>query len=164
MVTPKEVKCESCGTTDKSRFTKGQLARKKRYLCGKCQRAKSFKQHNSVRGFLQNRKNAINPSRGYAVEIDIDDLLGLWKAQNGLCAVTGLPMTWGYGVDVDNPTERYYHSNASIDRINGDGGYTKQNIRLVCNRVNLIRNVLSDAELYFWCRAIADGLLKNGEK
>ena len=49
------------------------------------------------RGFFVNRLHSIGSKRkNLTVTITIDDVMALWVAQKGLCAITGLPMTWGY--------------------------------------------------------------------
>lgn len=45
-------------------------------------------------------------------------------------------------------------TNASVDRIDGDGGYEIGNVRLVCNVVNMMRYTMTDDELKWWCRQI----------
>lgn len=49
----------------------------------------------------------------------------------------------------------YLFTNASIDRINCDRGYVKGNVRLVCLAVNIMRNCLTDFELFGWAQDIA---------
>ena len=47
-------------------------------------------------------------------------------------------------------------NNASVDRINPGKDYSIDNIRLVCNHVNMMRSDLSDEELLKYCKAIVD--------
>ena len=71
----------------------------------------------------------------------------LWDKQKGLCALSGIPMT--YKRDGGRtPT------NVSIDQINPHLGYTKNNIQLVCMAVNQMKNDLSMEELYMFCESI----------
>lgn len=46
------------------------------------------------------------------------------------------------------------YTNASIDRIDSSKGYTLDNVQLVCNIVNLMKNTLSIDELCDWCKSI----------
>ena len=80
-----------------------------------------------------------------------DVLLLLLKEQNHLCALTKLPLTCELSNGVISLT------NASIDRINPGSEYTKENIRLVCRIVNIMKWNMSDEELFIWCQRILDG-------
>jgi hypothetical protein len=46
--------------------------------------------------------------------------------------------------------------NVSIDRIRSTEDYTNDNIQLVCARVNIIKNDLDEASLYWWVKNIYD--------
>jgi|19_taG_2_1085344.scaffolds.fasta_scaffold03178_10 hypothetical protein len=73
--------------------------------------------------------------------IDIDFLVELWKKQNGLCSITKYPMIHG-------PNSLF---SASIDRINSDKGYTKDNVQLVCQAINFAKNKFSNEDMIeFW--------------
>lgn len=77
-------------------------------------------------------------------------LYDLWVQQDGKCAVTNLPLTHIIG-------QGRVGTNLSIDRIDSTAGYTRDNIRLVCLQVNIMRNVLSDSELVQWCHRVIEG-------
>lgn len=71
----------------------------------------------------------------------------LWDKQNGLCAISGIKMT--YEMDLGRiPT------NISIDQINPKEGYTQNNIQLIYMAVNQMKSDLSMEQLYEFCRAI----------
>ena len=163
MVAKKIFKCSGCGTTDVTLFTARQLSGKYRDVrCSGCRKKDSQRRTSTPRGFLLNRLHSIGTKRkDLKVAITIDDLMALWKSQNGLCAITGLPMTWGYP---ENDNAGHRNLNASIDRLHNDGDYTPDNIRLICMRANYMRGDQTDSELYFWCRAITEAVLNNAEK
>jgi hypothetical protein len=46
--------------------------------------------------------------------------------------------------------------NASIDRIRSTDDYTFDNIQLVAHRVNILKNDLDEASLYWWIKTIHD--------
>jgi hypothetical protein len=73
-----------------------------------------------------------------------DELLEIWEDQEGLCAITGVPMTHTL------VKGQVFYTNASADRIEVGGPYSKDNIRLVCSIVNKMRHTLSDEELLWW--------------
>lgn len=84
--------------------------------------------------------------------ISAEDCLDLFEKQNGLCAISGVPLTCIVGDLGEHPK-----TNASLDRIiHGDvgGQYTKDNVRLVCSIVNSMRLNQSDEELLWWSRQI----------
>lgn len=76
-----------------------------------------------------------------------EDLYEIWEEQLGRCALSGNFMTWQKG-------EGYTDYNVSIDRISPSGRYERINIQLVCYRVNIMKHVLTDHELYWWCKNI----------
>lgn len=86
-------------------------------------------------------------------DLEISFLLDLYKKQKGLCAISGVPMTYTCGKGVVD-------TNISIDRIDSDQGYEEGNIQLVCRRVNLMKLNKNKEDLLFWCRSI----IENNEK
>lgn len=80
-------------------------------------------------------------SRVLEVSIDINNLIELWDAQNGCCAISKYPMTY---------TESCLFG-VSVDRIDSSGGYTKENVQLVCQGINFAKNKYSNQEMIdFW--------------
>jgi hypothetical protein len=72
-------------------------------------------------------------------DIDFDWIIGLHNTQGGLCAVSGIKMEYAIGAD----GKRLPYS-MSIDRIDCNKGYTKNNVRLVCMIVNLTLGAFGD--------------------
>tara|TARA_B100000886_G_C20276190_1_gene429145 strand:- start:198 stop:677 length:480 start_codon:yes stop_codon:yes gene_type:complete len=83
-------------------------------------------------------------------EITLEDVLELWELQKGRCALTGLFMTF----HKDGSGRR--DLNVSIDRIDPDVEYLVTNIQLVCNRVNTMKHILKEDELYWWAKNIVE--------
>jgi hypothetical protein len=75
--------------------------------------------------------------RHISFNLDIADVEQLWVRQNGHCAVTGRAMT-----SITNDWNKM-----SLDRVDCQGDYSRENVRLVCSKVNIVRNELTDAEL-----------------
>lgn len=67
------------------------------------------------------------PKRDF--DIDLDYVVELYEAQDGKCAMSGIPMNTKYN-DL---------CSASIDRIDNEQGHVKGNIIIVCKWVNLGR-------------------------
>jgi hypothetical protein len=85
------------------------------------------------------RKPTINPAT-------IEDLMQKWRDQNGCCALTGIKMTWAKG--------KVLPTSISLDRIDHEGGYSADNIRLICHAINAFRGRMSDAEMLDMARAL----------
>lgn len=76
----------------------------------------------------------------------VDDLMQKWNEQSGCCALTGIKMTWAKGTVL--PTS------LSLDRINPNGGYSADNVRLVCHAINAFRGRMTDAEMFQMAHAL----------
>lgn len=82
-------------------------------------------------------------------------LLDLWNKQNGLCSITNKPMDIikGNGRNPNSP---------SLDRIDSSKGYSEDNVRWVCDAVNMMKGQMTDSELEEWGVAVVQGL--RGQK
>ena len=78
-------------------------------------------------------------------------LLTLWRAQRGLCALSGLPMALIGAGKLRRPD----YLAASIDRINSDRGYEDGNVQWTCWGANLMKQDMPQGEFLAFCRAIA---------
>lgn len=74
--------------------------------------------------------------------------MGLYEKQGGRCAITRIELTH----EGNSPFD------LSIDRIDANGDYAINNIRLVTWAVNYMRGRMSDDELLFWTKSISEGL------
>lgn len=92
--------------------------------------------------------------RDILVQITIDDIKSQYNNQIGLCTMTRLKMTW-----IKHPNESETHINnkfnISVDRIESNKGYTKDNIQLVCATVNIIKNKLPLDKFIEICKKIS---------
>ena len=86
--------------------------------------------------------------RGYDFDLSIKDGWDLFNKQNGLCAISKVPII----LFPDSNRERL--QTASPDRIDSTKGYIKGNFQWVHKRINRIKNILSVEELVFWSRHI----------
>ena len=133
-------KCEGCGidyiaTQKVQRFcTKGCQA--------KIGARRSLAKHNNLESHL--KRLLIRKERKH---LTLDFLLKVYESQNGLCALTGVPMTW-------ETLSGKVATNISIDRVDSTIGYEEQNIQLVCRIVNIMKNNLSLNEFIGWCRLV----------
>jgi len=95
------------------------------------------------------RKNANSRSKKLKIDCDIDlpFLIDLYNEQNGKCALTGIY----FNLTKFGNTKRAFAP--SIDRINCNAGYTKNNIRIVCLIVNLALNDFGDSAFDIMCKS-----------
>lgn len=82
------------------------------------------------------------------VQFTFEELKRIYNKQKGLCALSGIKMTWVNGTKKPLPTS------LSIDRIKSGKGYTKKNVRLVCYSINSFRQSMVDSEMVEMAKAI----------
>jgi hypothetical protein len=100
-----------------------------------------------------------------AAELDLDYDLGddleamrflmdLWERQQGSCADEGIPMR------CDTDHELTFHLKPSLDRVDSSGGYTKDNVKLVTQRVNYAKSDMTQEEFVAMCAAVVENARK----
>ena len=106
----------------------------------------------SLKGRIQNMvKGARKRAKQKNIEctVDIDWITEQMKIQNNKCALTK--------IDFDIPTERNSHKASpfapSLDRIDSNRGYTKDNVRIVCVAVNYALNEFGEEVFKQICTA-----------
>lgn len=83
----------------------------------------------------------------FKVEITVQDLIDCWEKQKGLCALSGILMKHSiYSGKIE--------TNVSVDRIDSNIGYTKDNIQLVCSCINKMKSTLSVEQFIDICNKI----------
>ena len=83
------------------------------------------------------------------IEVSIEDLSEQFEKQNGKCAYTGLELYFG-----KTARDEKYNRTASIDRIDSNKHYTKDNIQWVHKIVNIMKNDLTEDEFLNFCKLI----------
>ena len=141
-------KCSNCNRKkprylfpNNSKYKCGKEKRCK--LCGNLEHQKRRKKHD-INQHMKTIMSVIKTSarkrgdRGRSecsiIEIKNSDIIELYKKQNGMCIYTGQKIIWEY----NHPYK------VSVDRINSDKGYTKDNIQLVAFIVNQAKNNLTE--------------------
>lgn len=79
-------------------------------------------------------------SRGILFALDKDDILGLFLAQQGICALTGIEMDWKATGHTTRHGRNY--KGPSIDRIDSSGNYVLGNVHVVTQVANIMKNDL----------------------
>ncbi len=94
-----------------------------------------------------------NVRKGRAPLIDLDEvfLKNLYEKQQGRCAITNLQMVLKTGTTVGEKLP----AQCSVDRIDNNRDYSKDNVRLTCLIANISRNVFSDEDVFEFCKGVA---------
>jgi hypothetical protein len=85
--------------------------------------------------FQNSKKNA--KAKNIPHTLTLDSVHKMWEEQNGRCAISGVPLTWG----------KKSITNASIDQIYPSAGYHLDNVWLVCLGMNTLKMEYSLFEL-----------------
>jgi hypothetical protein len=128
--------------------------------CKDCQFEKTKKWTSTFDGFIKRlhldmRHNAKKRAKKLDIEITCEDIKNLYKKQNGLCALSGMTMTRDSYMTKGNQ-HIINKMNISIDRINSDLGYTKDNIQLVSAMINRMKSDLTSKEFIDFCSIISN--------
>lgn len=140
--------CGECGTEF---FAKAA----EKYCTDECKRkAKMRHQEAPERHFkrLVSLRLPGRMARSYHSEITAEDLMELYRKQEGRCAISGESMTFHVG-------KGRTLTNCSLDRIDPLGVYTTDNVQLVCHVVNIMKHNLSEQDFILWCKRIAQNQL-----
>lgn len=115
-------------------------------------RKRHMNMQQSHEAYLKNLYSKLKSTRRktHTWELAPEDLFDLWHEQNGKCAVSGVALT--HHLDGSGAKE----FNASIDRINNDQGYGRDNVRLVAYRINIMRHTLSTDMFWWWIKTVHD--------
>ena len=105
----------------------------------------AFKRTKSVRSYITYLRSKAIKRKNEC--ISIDELEKIWNNQNGKCALTGWDMTMILG-------KGNIETNASIDRIDSNLGYIKNNVQFVCRAVNVFKSNATEEFLHKMCEAI----------
>jgi hypothetical protein len=94
--------------------------------------------------FLRHAKES-SVRRNQVFELEVADVVDCWDKQLQICAYSGRKMT----------LENAKPNTVSIERIDSDIGYTKNNTILVCNTVNRMKSNFELPEFVSFCRDIS---------
>lgn len=96
--------------------------------------------------------------RGIPFEITREYAWSVYQSQEGRCAMTGVPIK--FCMNLRNQRDR---QTASLDRIKSEIGYTIGNIQWVHKKVNIMKNVMSNEELFEWCCRVQEWMRDHPE-
>jgi hypothetical protein len=144
--------CSKCGEIQsylRKNYAEESLRLKK--TCKKCNNREKGNFHigwyRGIRISWFNKFKTCAETRGLKWEISMDEVADLYEKQKRQCALTGWDITF---------PEIGHHSyfSCSIDRIQNNIGYTKENIQLVDGRVNMIKGKYSQEFFLEVCSAV----------
>jgi hypothetical protein len=90
--------------------------------------------------------------RNIDFQITKEDIIDLYLKQNKKCNLSGLEISF-------SETESQHLKNnttASIDRIDNNKGYTKDNIQLIHKDINIMKNVFPEDKFILYCNLISN--------
>lgn len=88
-------------------------------------------------------------SRHIPFELTLEEGWELYQNQKGLCALSGVPITF-------NSTSKICDGTASLDRIDSSKGYVKENVQWVHKTINFMKHTLTTEDFLNWCKIIVD--------
>lgn len=159
-----ELYCQRCKTYKpiSEFYENASTTKNRKYYSNNCkscesERHKEYREThrtNDVEVFFRDiatgcRGRAYRSEGKFECTITKDDLISLYEKQKHKCALSGIEMTTIRG-------QGKFPNNASVDRIDAGKDYSLDNIRLVCNHVNMMRSNLSDDELINYCKCILE--------
>ena len=156
----KQYKQESCFSSNGS---KSSVRNFRKYICNECSKNRKMILDNN-RTVSEKLKMCLNhrllgakrrsKKLNIVSDLTLNFLLDLWNKQNGLCALSNIPMTFDEG-------SGRVSSNVSIDQKNPSCGYTKDNVQLVCMECNQIKSDFTLEEIYKYCKGICNKIENN---
>ena len=168
-----ELICEICGNTfsrNIGEYNRSVKKGRKSYCSRKCTGkvvGKNLAGHRSDYNISQhsgNRNDEFTPfrllfrtakrraeERDREFSITLKDLEEVWENQNGKCPYTG----WDLDYVPWRKTERN-PKQCSLDRIDCEKGYTKDNIQFICMIANFAKNNFTDSQVLEFCQAVVE--------
>jgi len=153
--------CTSCGSTFEQRPS--YLISNKTKSCRSCARKKlrtgalnywSWKGYEEIEGSVLSNLKAGAKRRGIEVDITLKDIWDIYIQQDRKCWYTGLPVSFEKDGDCNRVNSDNATRTASIDRIDSSKGYTKDNIRIVHQMVNIMKNVYPEERFIEMCSLV----------
>jgi len=156
-----QCECTSCGNSYQQRPS--YLLSGKTKSCRNCAQKKlrtgalntwSWKGYEEIQGSVLSNLRTGAKRRGIKVSITLKDVWDVYISQDKKCWYTGLPISFEKDGDCNRVSDNSTRT-ASIDRIDSSKDYTKENIRIVHQMVNIMKNVYSEEKFIEMCSLIA---------
>lgn len=85
-------------------------------------------------------------------ELDIEFLNILWKKQDYKCSLSKLPIKKAGRYQIN---KQIIYGDASLDRIDSNKGYCKNNVQWVHKKINFMKHVLTNKEFIELCTLVS---------
>jgi hypothetical protein len=89
--------------------------------------------------------------RDISFDVEAKYLYELFEFQQGLCALTGTPIT----LPKCNDDDRHYNYTASLDRIDSKKPYVAGNVQWIHKTLQWMKWDKPESEFVEWCRKVA---------
>jgi len=146
-------KCEcECGTIKNLDYVSVKFGESKSCGCYHSDRMKETKWtgHEKISGKYWYSIKEGARSRNINFNLTIEDAWNIYEKQNGLCSISGVKIRFPENKkDVLKWLEK-----ASLDRIDSNVGYEKNNVQWISKPINFMKGKLSDGELIKICELI----------
>lgn len=110
----------------------------------------------------QNLARAYNRNNAQSITITLNEIFEIGVKQNWKDCFTGEPLEFtrggNYGMKNNTGTGACNPYSCSIDRINSNLGYHKNNIQLVTSRTNMLKGNMTNTELIEFCKKVIKNL------
>jgi len=93
--------------------------------------------------------------RGLLFDVTAEELWELFNKQQGLCALSGVPITLTTVINKQHNLDKTLMS-ASLDRIDNSKDYTIDNVQWIHKILNAMRRQYSVEEYVHWCTLVAN--------
>jgi len=162
------IQCNFCGKTclkENRDINRNKKLGRKNYCGHSCASSANILKHPELKNHLKTGSctDEFSPFRKYWTtlanrkprrEVTIQELKLVWDNQNGMCAITGLPMI------IRPSSGRYDIPNspflASLDRIDSSGHYSLDNIQWVCLSAQYAKHTFSQEDTLAFFKAIIE--------
>lgn len=135
--------CKKCGGLSKH---KADVFRQGESSCKNCRKSGRFVASNIRKRNIKSYFNTIKSGairRGKDFDIQIEHITDLLSCQSGKCALSGIP------ISIEDGT-------ASLDRINNDIGYVRDNLQWVHRVINYMKVDLTQDEFIAFCDSVSN--------
>jgi hypothetical protein len=115
-----------------------------------------WKGHGLISAYRWKKMKDSASKRNINFDITIEEAWNLFQQQEGFCALSGLEIRMG--------VKAREYGTASLDRIDSNLGYTKDNIQWVHKNINTMKMDLPQQEFILLCEKIYKNHLTNTDK
>jgi len=136
----------------------GKLRMGKMSNCIECTRIRLSTLEGHITRIVSSSKRSAKKKK-LDFDINTSFIINMYNEQEGRCKISNILMTHKFSEKVGRHIKDYYK--ISIDRIDSNKGYTKDNVRLVCAQINMMMGTMEDKEFHNIIQNIHDNKKYN---